>query len=80
MPIQPHALKILPSFCGFRFFCQDLNIKKLCRLRSAFAPRPQVEVIGDGAEIPLVHANTFATGSSLCKASFNDSDFTHVTG
>lgn len=40
-----------------------------------------MEVIGDGAEIPLVHANTFATGSSLCKSSLNPdiNHFTHVT-
>lgn len=48
------------------------------QLCTSLYSRPQVEVIGDGAELPLVHANTFATGSSLCKSNLNQ-DFNHFT-
>eukprot|EP00434_Breviolum_minutum_P031485 symbB.v1.2.027845.t2/scaffold2885.1/size67989/3 len=47
-------------------------------VQEEFGLAPQVEVIGDGAELPLVHANTFATGSSLCKSNLNQ-DFNHFT-
>ena len=58
------------------------NFQDPCCQTRAFSDllfsRPQVEVIGDGAELPLVHANTFATGSSLCKSNLNQ-DFNHFT-
>ena len=47
-------------------------------MKSQCAVRPQVEVIGDGAEIPLVHANTFATGTSW-RLNPNFNEFTHAT-
>ncbi|CAJ1348750.1 unnamed protein product, partial [Effrenium voratum] len=43
-----------------------------------FGLAPQVEVIGDGAEIPLVHTNTYATGSSLSRPIPKQDCFTHV--
>lgn len=37
-----------------------------------------MEVIGDGAEIPLVHTNTYATGSSLSRPIPKQDCFTHA--
>ena len=84
------AAEVLPDSSGI--IRSDVGVGEILRCAAAEARRaveeelgiaPDVEVLGDGAEIPMTHtthASTYATGRSLASSPnlLHNRDFTHV--